>query len=296
MKSTVLFVGALSSRALLVSWIAFGGLAAASQAEVDIKGANPPGSSGARTAVGPDGFGYTAADETEPAGTGFDYIDISATGTPAGLTGDDAGTGALPIGFSFPFYGVEYTTVAMSTNGYLNFDPDGDLVDFGNDCPGLAAFEPDQSIFVYWDDLVAGAESGHYQTFASCPHAGGGFGPCTIFQWSDVQLFGISTPFGFQAILYRNGNILMQYPAGNTQTGDGSTTGIENQAPSTTGLDYACNTPGSIPAERAILFCAPGNECPAPQPAATEVSTLSRVGAAAFLSALALAAIFRMRG
>jgi hypothetical protein len=253
--------------------------------ENDVKTTTPPTgspSSGPRVAVGPDGFGYTAADETEPTGPTFNFIDISGTGTATGLSGDDAGTAALPIGFAFDFYGTTYTDVAASTNGYLNFDTAGDLVDFGNDCPGLNAFDPDQSIYAYWDDLAIDGGVGDlfYENFAVCPNTSGGFGACTVFQWNQVRHLGDTQLFDFQAILYDTNNILIQMGANEPEAGVGATIGIENQTPSSIGLDYACNTAGSMPANRGVLFCAPGNTCPAaaPVPQLESVSTLSWQG------------------
>ena len=66
---------------------------------------------------------YTGEDCADP------FEDISGTGTP-GPDGDDAGA-VVPIGFTFEFYGVPFTEIGMSTNGYLTFGPD--LTDFSND-------------------------------------------------------------------------------------------------------------------------------------------------------------------
>lgn len=286
---------ALSALALMLAPAAWG---AADPG--DVKGDDAPTtSSGLNTAVGPDAFGYTAFDETEDPNFSFNYVDISGTGTPAGLAGDDAGTGALPIGFPFDFYGTVYTSAAMSTNGYMNFNTGGDLVDFGNDCPGLNAFDPDQSLYAYWDDLIFDPGSdGFVETFATCPNTAGGFGACTIFQWEGARHLGGVGLFSFQAILYDTNNIVLNFPAGNPEAGDGATIGIENETPSSIGLDYACNTPGSIPASRSVLVCYPGNTCPAVAgggPPPQEIPTLNTLGLAALLLVLVAAAFLAMR-
>ena len=56
-------------------------------------------------------------DGSEPT---FAFVDISGTGTATGLGGHDI-TGALPIGFSFDYYGVTYTQLAISADGFLTF-------------------------------------------------------------------------------------------------------------------------------------------------------------------------------
>lgn len=50
------------------------------------------------------------------------YIDPGVPGPSAQLTVDDYYSDVLNIGFSFPFYGVPYTQLVASTNGYLSFD------------------------------------------------------------------------------------------------------------------------------------------------------------------------------
>lgn len=73
--------------------------------------------SGAASAdtFGPDAFGYVA--DTDAA---FSWIDAT-DGTSAGLVGDDEESGSLPIGFTFNFYGTEYTDFYVTTNGLVHF-------------------------------------------------------------------------------------------------------------------------------------------------------------------------------
>ena len=81
--------------------------------------------------------------------------------------------------------------------------------------------------------------------------------------------------FDFQVILYDTNNFLIQLGEGEPEAGAGATIGIENQTPSSIGLDYACETADSMPANRGVLFCAPGNICPAELPETQPVPTLS---------------------
>ena len=43
-------------------------------------------------------------------------------GTPGNISVDDTYSGAINIGFPFPFYGTVYNSLVASTNGYLSFD------------------------------------------------------------------------------------------------------------------------------------------------------------------------------
>jgi len=89
------------------------------------------------------GTGYTI-DQT---GT-FAPIDISTGATNLTL-GDDAGASASM--FSFPFFGNSFTTVYITSNGYLSFTNSG-LAEFTNDVLPDANV-PQNVIAAMWDDL-----------------------------------------------------------------------------------------------------------------------------------------------
>lgn len=73
--------------------------------------------------------------------------DISATGTPTGQSDDSTVT--VGIGFTFPFYGTDFTDVNVDSNGAIRFG--------GTTQVGLAnACLPDDinnNLYVFWDDL-----------------------------------------------------------------------------------------------------------------------------------------------
>jgi len=43
-------------------------------------------------------------------------------GSPTNLTIDDRYSAVIPITFNFPFYGLNNTSLVVSTNGYISFD------------------------------------------------------------------------------------------------------------------------------------------------------------------------------
>jgi photosystem II stability/assembly factor-like uncharacterized protein len=73
----------------------------------------------ARDAGGPDAFGYTWRDSNEPDGPGFDWIDVSS-GIVLYLSDDDYQIG-IPLDFPFTFYGQEYNSVNIMSNGWISF-------------------------------------------------------------------------------------------------------------------------------------------------------------------------------
>ena len=146
---------------------------------------------------GPDGFGYTYKDSGEPDGPSFDFTSISGTAalsktaaatmcTPGVGACSDDGADLTAIGFSFPFYGSDYTTTWVASNGYLN--PAGNnLTDFTQDCPITSPTTPNTTMGVYWDDLSPNIAGGvWYGSYASCPTGSYSTGECFVAEWVGV--------------------------------------------------------------------------------------------------------------
>ncbi len=52
----------------------------------------------------------------------YPLVNPGVPGTPTSLTIDDRYSSVIPIGFNFPFYGVNQSSLVVSTNGYISFD------------------------------------------------------------------------------------------------------------------------------------------------------------------------------
>ena len=136
------------------------------------------------------------------------FEDISETGTviPA-LRGVDGGSEPVPIGFTFPFYGVGQTAVFVSADGLLTFgktfrsSANSDLTDS----------PPQAAIAVFWDDLHTNAQPGSgvfYQV------SGSGLDQRLTIQWRQVRFSGSSVAgdtITFQAQLFADGRIRLNY-------------------------------------------------------------------------------------
>lgn len=207
---------------------------------------------------GPDGFGYTYADQAD--GCTYSYVDISGTGSVVG-SGDDT---AFPVALgatSFDFYGSAVTTVAMATNGYLSTDPADTGPDLSNDCPLPTPPSTGSGARIYplHDDIdiEPGIGNMYHQYFPVCPRVSD-FGPtlgCDVFQWVGEHFpGGAANTEDFQAILYEETWEIVIQNAANAEGGSGSTTGIQNDG-ATIGLTYACNAAGTIVAgSTAVCF------------------------------------------
>ncbi|MFZ0389493.1 MAG: C25 family cysteine peptidase [Calditrichia bacterium] len=144
-----------------------------------------------RGSGGADNFGHIWIDSEEPGGPEFNWIDISQTGSEVQLTGNNSISNPLNLGFVMPFYGNSYNQVRACTNGWLSFTTFS--VAYNNFIlPSNLA--PRAMIAPLWDDLNFQQESNK-----------------AIFLYQDVYTVSGEGPYTFEAILYENGNIMLQY-------------------------------------------------------------------------------------
>ena len=248
---------------------------------------------GVRAAGGPDAFGYSYIDSTEPGGPTYSFVDISGTGTALGLSDD--GEGNIAVGFSFPFYGANYTDVRVGNNGGIVVGTTGDVF-AGNVCPLPTTTAPARFVLPFWDDLDTEQGDVYYETFAACPNTSGGTGQCLVVQWEDRPHFNGTTnldPVTFQAILYDTGLMLFQYEDvsfSNTlyDNGAGASVGIQGNSTDYV-LEYSCNA-ANLSDGLAILFSITPYE-----PPVSGIPTLSTWGIALLLLAMAGIAVIRLR-
>ena len=195
------------------------------------------------TAGGPDIFGYTFSS------TAYSWVNGT---TDTGLTGDDAVSSAVNIGFNFPFYGFNYSQLYFSTNGLITFGtPYGWNGGGYNYIPDPVA--PNNYIAPFWEDLVVGVNGngGHIYSrlLGTAPNR------YLVLEWRNVDLYGYENyaDFSFEAILYENGDIKFLYKS--LPTYYYSSAGIENSIGSD-GLQYQRGSSG-LSASSAVLFTYP---------------------------------------
>lgn len=76
-----------------------------------------------QAAGGPDPFGYRWRDSDEAGGPKFAWVD-ARLGTPVQLSEDQFKTG-IPLGFTFNYYGQEFTSIGVGADGWLSFNGSG---------------------------------------------------------------------------------------------------------------------------------------------------------------------------
>ncbi len=165
---------------------------------------------------------------------------------------DDGNWGAFPIGFSFDFFGNNYTSFYVTSNGLVMFG--GGSNQYTNN-PIPTTTGADNFIAPFWDDLVIHATGDiMYQTIGTAPNRK------LVVQFNNMSFWNSPVLLGtFQVILYEgSNNIQTQYRSivdltSSRASGNSATVGLEN-ANGSAGVVCSYNTAGYIQSEKAILF------------------------------------------
>ncbi len=138
--------------------------------------------------------------------------DASAT-TATGLTGDDQAVNKS-IGFTFNFYGTNYTTINICSNGFLNFGTSSTAYSPAT-IPNTAA--PNALIAGLWRDLnVSGGGTITYYSSATK----------FVVSFNAVKNYSNTSTQTFQVILTPDGKIKIQW--GSITTAETYASGVEN--------------------------------------------------------------------
>jgi len=175
----------------------------------DVKGVddNRVGKDVRFNAGGPDAYGYIWVDSDEPGGPSFDWIDIQATGTEVTDLGDDSFSGPYSLGFTFEYYGIEYTEFYIASNGFIGFGPtDGYLSRTNTVFPSAGV--PNNMLAWCWDDLnpVDGTNPGAHVYYHSD-------GNRVVIQFVDYPEYsaGAGDVINAEVIISANGHVKYQY-------------------------------------------------------------------------------------
>jgi len=190
-----------------------------------------------RGSGGPDLFGYEWIDSNDPDGPEYEWNDISTTGTlvtnwipTSSYSGEDEGkAGPFDLGFTFKYYGVEYSNVWFCSNGFISFSDITDAAMNNDQIPNSDI--PNNLIAGIWDDLDGGTTGSVYYKQETNKF---------IIQYDNWPGYYSGTgPFTWQFVIHKNGQILLYY---NTIAGtsSSSTVGIENNN-GTDGLQVVYN-------------------------------------------------------
>lgn len=194
----------------------------------------------------------------------LNWIDISSGGTPLTFVEEDSYLGPFNIGFNFPFYNQAFTNFYINANGFITFEAKDPALDPSmyaiNQCPLPDADKPNNVIAMLWGDLEPRDVRGpyiFYRSYSACPV---GSGRCLVVSFIDWRFHLSHEAAGtFQAILYENGDIRLQYlnvgPTIGATSNNSYTVGIENNnAGLGYGLVYRCDAPYQLTGGTALKF------------------------------------------
>ncbi|MBE0433182.1 T9SS type A sorting domain-containing protein, partial [candidate division WOR-3 bacterium] len=172
----------------------------------------------------------------------FDWFGIAPPGPGtivAEITDEDADTVTVSIPFTFRYYGVDYNTVGLCSNGFLELGSSTHR--FGSNTGIPSTGGPRAMVAAFWADLNPALAGDIYQYHDAANHR-------WLVEFNDVAHYGaVNDRETFQVILLDpayyptptgDGEILVQYLNGMAQSG--ATFGIENQAEDV-GIQYYYN-------------------------------------------------------
>jgi hypothetical protein len=166
------------------------------------------------------------------------YNNISGPFTAVSLTGDESNA-SVTIPFSFNFYGTGYTTVSLSTNGWLAFGGTATTYSYAQTVPNTTT--PNNLIGLVWSDLNVTGTDAKIRTLTS------GSAPNRIFviDYDSVKFYNTGSNNGLvsgQIQLFETDNHIETHLR-NVQV---PTTGIN----ATVGIEDATGSNGVAPAGR----------------------------------------------
>lgn len=159
-------------------------------------------------------------------GTVTQFVPITG-GTTLSLGGDndDGVDNNLPIGFTFNFNGINYTTFGVCANGFMGFNtllPGTAAANWTNNLTSSTA-APRPLIAPYWDDLLINGSVSYVTT---------GISPFRVLtvQWLNAGQYTGGSVISFQVKLYESSNMIdfyyRQETGGSTTAGAGASIGL----------------------------------------------------------------------
>jgi len=209
------------------------------------------------TSGGPDSFGYVWANSDDAAGPAYEWIDILGDPNTVGLPLTDDDSELATFSFAFPFYGVDYSEVYVGSNGTLTFGAASS--DLSND-PIPTTGTPNDLVAVFWDDLNPASTSRVDSVRVLDDVANNRF----IATWNGIPAYSGTVPMTFQAVLYADGSIRVNYQDMDENDVDEATVGVEN-VDGTDGLQVNFDDLGGLIGDGvSVRIFVPGGEaCPA---------------------------------
>lgn len=164
------------------------------------------------------GGGWRWIDSDQAGGPVYQWVDINTIGTAVTFASDDQNLGPFALGFSFPFYGTNFTTYRLCGNGWISFTNTTNTWSNRN-LPSTEA--PENLIAPWWDDLSPQRTGTIVRRWTNNVDS-------AIISFSNVQSYSGSGVYNFQIILLASGKIIFQYGSMGSNRLNESTIGFQN--------------------------------------------------------------------
>jgi hypothetical protein len=180
-----------------------------------------------------DEFGYLFFDSENSQGPEYEWIDITSTGEVIDFPGSPANSNSGPIdlGFDFNFYGNEYNSICVCSNGWASFSDGSSTSSYNREIPCENA--PNDLLAAFWANLDITISGDVYFYTNETDQA--------VISWNNVSDNWGEGTFTFQIVLIAPDTIIYNYnsmgPEGRI---DRATIGIENST-GTVGLQVCRN-------------------------------------------------------
>jgi hypothetical protein len=147
---------------------------------------------------GPDQFGYIWIDSDENGGPAFNWVDITSRGTRLSLSDDD-NQGPFSLPFTFNFYGADFNSFRVCSNGFVSFT--SSLTSYSNSSiPSNSA--PENLLALFWDDLNPGTGGDVYYYTNS---------DSAVISYIGVPHYYNEGSYTMQIIILASGEVIYQY-------------------------------------------------------------------------------------
>ncbi len=170
-----------------------------------------------------------------PAGTAFTW-----QGTPT--NGDDVSSQSVTIPFTFNYFGVNYTTFRVNTNGFMSLGGTLTGTNFTNDI-GTNTATRNAVIAPLWDDLITPGNTVASLSFVSYSITGASPDRVLTVEWAGMEKFNYAGPnMNFQVRLYETTNVI-EFVYGSMTMHNGTSNSLN--APTTYSLGINSATTGA---------------------------------------------------
>ncbi len=167
------------------------------------------------------GGGWRFIDSDQSGGPVYSWVDISGLGQQLSFTADDQNLGPYTIGFPFPFYGQNFTSIRVAANGWISFTSTatGETSWRNKYLPDNT--RPENIVAAWWDDLSPQRSGTTVRLYTNNTDS-------LILSFNNVQSYADNGLYNFQTVLLASGKIVFQYASMGTNRLNSSTIGLQN--------------------------------------------------------------------